>query len=155
MALTGVFKADFAEFYTAVQKAEKHLTDFSAGADRAGARLNAMQDSFSGKKIIQDATLMSAAVERAGGASKLTATEMARVNTTVTEAIAKYAALGQSAPKSLTDLAEATKRVEAPTAGLSTKMVALGTAIGTMAAQALMSLAKLAVEGIGRLVTGM
>ncbi|MFH1604767.1 MAG: hypothetical protein ABIH03_12760 [Pseudomonadota bacterium] len=148
MALQGKFIADFASFYDAVQQAEVSLRGFETGAGKVEKSLNRMVDSFSGRKIIQDATMMVEAVERVGGASKLTESEMRRVNATVGEAVAKYAALGQSAPANLVALADATKGVEAPTAALNTKMVALGAAIGTMAAHAIEALGRLVVNGI-------
>jgi hypothetical protein len=58
MALSATFTANFASFYDAVAKAEVTLKDFGAGADKVGGRLNALANSFSGQKIIQDATLM-------------------------------------------------------------------------------------------------
>jgi len=113
--LTGKLGADFTSFYDAVQKAEVSLRSFESGSEKVGAALTKMANSFSGQKIIQDATLMVKAIDNAGGAATLTAKEMARVNTTVTEAIAKYTALGQQAPKAMTDLASATKGTDAAT----------------------------------------
>ncbi|HAM41642.1 MAG TPA: hypothetical protein DCP69_09985 [Candidatus Omnitrophica bacterium] len=109
MAVSARFSADFSDFYSAVQKAEVSLRSFETGAGKVESSLTRMANSLSGTKTIQQATLMAEAVARVGGASTLTAREQARVNATVTEAIAKYQALGQQAPKALTDLAAATK----------------------------------------------
>jgi predicted transcriptional regulator len=65
---------------------------------------------FSGDQVIQEAHQMAAAVEQVGGASKLTAAEQAKVNAAVTDAIAKYHALGQQAPASLQKLQRETEQ---------------------------------------------
>jgi len=105
----------------------------------------AMERNLSGGKSLQAAHNWTAAVAKLGGAtdglarsehilagaSKLTAAEKARVNSAVTEAIAKYTALGKTAPTAMLELEKATRKAEQPTHGLTTRMVALGTAIGT------------------------
>jgi len=112
MALTGTLLADFSKFNDAVKQAEVHLKSFETGAGGVEKSLNRMVDSFSGRKLIQDATQMTEAIDRLGGASKLTANEKAKVNAQVTEAIAKFGALGQSAPEAMRKLAEQTKAIE-------------------------------------------
>jgi len=114
-ALVGKFAADFASFYDAVQKAEVSLRSFESGSEKVASALTRMGNSFSGQKIIQDANLMTKAIDSAGGASTLTAKEMARVNATVTEAIEKYRVLGATAPKEMLALAEATKKTDSAT----------------------------------------
>jgi hypothetical protein len=79
MAITGRFEADFESFYTAVNKAEAKLTDFQSGAGKVESSLNRMVDSFSGRRLIQEATLSAEAIERIGGTSKLTADELQKV----------------------------------------------------------------------------
>ena len=111
MAITGKFLADFTAFYAAVQKADVELKGLETGAGRVETSLNRMADSFSGRKLIQDATLAAEAVERIGGATKLTEAEQAKLNALLTEGLAKYKALGLEAPKSMTDLATATAKV--------------------------------------------
>src|SRR5436190_1723318 len=111
MAVNAKFIADFDSFYGAVQKADVELKGLETGAAKVEASLNRAADSFSGRKIIQDANLAAEAIQRIGGVSALTEAEQKKVNATVTEAIAKYAALGQQAPKSLIDIQAATKGV--------------------------------------------
>jgi hypothetical protein len=66
---------------------------------------------FSGAKVISEAGAMAKAVEQFGGANKLTATEQANVNRVLSDAIAKYQALGQVAPKALRDLEQQTRQL--------------------------------------------
>jgi len=70
--VTGRFEADFANFKTAVDGATVKLRSFESDSTKVGAALTRMTNSFSGQQVIQQATLMTAAVERVGGAGKLT-----------------------------------------------------------------------------------
>ena len=105
------FEADFSGFQAAVRDAEVSLKSFDTGVGRVESSLNRMVDSFSGRRTIQEATLMTEAIDRIGGASRLTDAEMGRVNRTVSDAIAKFTALGQQAPPAMVELEAATRRV--------------------------------------------
>src|SRR6187402_3493577 len=98
MAVTAKFSADFSDFQSAVSKAEVSLRGFESGAGKVETSLNKMANSLSGTKLIQDAALMAQAVEKIGGASKLTENELARVSAQATEAANKLRALGQDVP---------------------------------------------------------
>jgi len=101
---TARFLADFESFYTAVDQSVHKIRDFEENAHKVETSLNRMVDSFSGTKVIQDATLMAEAVERVGGTSKLTESELARVAAKAEEAAAKMRALGMEVPASITTL---------------------------------------------------
>jgi len=109
MALSATFTANFSSFYDAVDKAEVKLKDFGGGAEKAGAKLNAMAQQFSGQKIIQEATLMAKAIGDVENYAKLTDKELAKVAATATEAVAKLKALGKEVPKDIQQMADATK----------------------------------------------
>lgn len=136
-----------------IAELKANLAEGKSQIETTTASMAKMAASLSGEKLIQSAHNITAAVNQIGGASKLTDAEAARVNATLTRALEKYAALGKEAPAAMVALAEATKRVEAPTEGLSAKMVAVGTAIGTMAANALMALGRLALDGVRALAS--
>jgi hypothetical protein len=74
------------------------------------AAMGKLASSFSGDKLIQAAHNVTAAVNAIGGASKLTESEMARVNATVQKAIEKYEALGREAPAAMRQLATDTTK---------------------------------------------
>lgn len=122
MALSGKLIADFASFYDAVQKAEVSLRSFEGGAGKVETSLNRMVDSFSGRKVITDATLMAEAVERIGGTSKLTEAELARVSATANEAANKMRAMGVDVPPGLQKIADATKQATVAGEGWSTQL---------------------------------
>lgn len=110
--LRGLFLADFSDFEHAVTSANTRLVEFASGADKVGTRLDAMVDSFSGRKVIQDATLMTEAIERVGGVSMLTEKELARVSKTAAEAATKLTALGLDVPPGLQKIADEAKTVD-------------------------------------------
>lgn len=132
-----------------------NLTEFRANLAEAQAQLETtkqamqrMANGFDGSKIIADGNAIVKVVTDIGGASKLTETEQARVNAVVTEAVAKYEALGRVAPKGLRDLADATEHARQPTDELHTSfqkfdsiLASLGITIGSE------------VKGLGELTT--
>lgn len=140
MAVTAKFIADFSDFNAQIARAEQELEKFQTGIASVDRSMSRFAQDFTGQRVVQQATNMAAAVESVGGASKLTDAEMKRVNATLNEAIAKYKVLGQDAPKAMIDLEQATRKAETatkgldqPTSFLQTKMVALGSAIGSFA----------------------
>ena len=57
MPITGTFLADFSSFKTAVDQAEIKLKGLETGAGRVATSINKVADSFSGRKIIQEAEI--------------------------------------------------------------------------------------------------
>jgi hypothetical protein len=115
MAITGTFLADFSSFTSAVQRADVELRGMETSAGRVGQSLNRMVDNFSGRKIVQDATLAAEAVERIGGTSRLTENELRRVGATAQEAADKLRALGQDVPPGIQNIADAAARLKTET----------------------------------------
>jgi len=140
MALSATFTANFSSFYDAVDKADVKLKDFGQGADKVGGRLATLSDSFSGRKIIQEATLMAKAVEEVGGVTNLTEKELARLGATTNEAVAKMKALGLDVPKNIQKIADETSNANKKTTDW------VGT-LGTLAAAAGVAFSLDAVKG--------
>ena len=134
-----------------------------------GNTIKARESVLSGEKILKSANDWTAAVAKMGGATKdlvttenilagaakLTVQEQAKVHDAVARAIEKYTALGKQAPSAMLELekatrsaADTTKSAETATVGLSTKMIALGAAIGT----ALGAIAVKALSALGRAI---
>lgn len=107
MAISGTFTADFSSFNTAVQNADVRLKAFEGSSSKVETALSRMTNSFTGQKVISEATLMSEAIERIGGVSKLTESELARVSATAKEAAAKLTAMGQDVPPGIQKIADA------------------------------------------------
>lgn len=125
--ITAKFEADFASFYDAARQAVVELDGMEKGAAKAETRLQSMTDRFSGEKVIQDAQLMTEAIERLGGVSTLTEKELERVGRVTNEAVEKMQAIGLDVPKGMQAVADATKG-----AGDSTE--SLGVSVGNLAA---------------------
>lgn len=127
--LRALLTADTAEFDKGMRKASQTTQAFTKQTDQLGQRLTGqaarLEKAFGGEKMLAHANSLTAAVTKLGGATKLTHVEQTRVNNTLGQAIAKYQALGQTAPAAMVDLHKATST-------LTTKSVALGTALGTV-----------------------
>jgi hypothetical protein len=71
--------------------------------------LSRMTDSFSGRRVIQEATLTAKAIDDIGGVSKLTENVLKRVSSQAQEAAAKLKAMGMDVPPGIQKIADATK----------------------------------------------
>jgi hypothetical protein len=149
MSLTAKFVADFTNFYDACAKAEVHLLTFQSSATSVEKALNRMVTSFSGEQIIRQATLAAEAVERLGGASKLTADEQTRVNAIMTQAISKMQAVGVDVPQKFRDLASATSSWGNALSFVESSLGKIGI---VLSAGAVLNFAANAVEATSRLV---
>lgn len=115
MAITGRFLADFTSFQDAVQKATVSLRGMETGAGTVETKLNKMVDSFSGRRIVQDAELMSQAFEHlASKGIGLTNSELERMGRTANEAIAKLKAGGETVPPGIQKIADAANNIRPP-----------------------------------------
>jgi hypothetical protein len=126
MAVTATFKADFSSFTAAVDKAEIKLKDLESDARKVESALAKVAVSFSGQKIIQDAQLATKAIGDIANVTKLTENEQKRLNATVQEALAKYKALGQEAPKDMQALGDELKRIGDEASNMAPKAEAAG-----------------------------
>src|SRR5258706_12001077 len=109
MAVKATFVADFSTFLAAIDKAEIKLADLNKGAEKVGPTINRMVDQFSGRKLIQEASLMTIAIEKAGGVAQLTGKELEQVGNKANEASEKMKRLGYEVPPGLQKIADAAK----------------------------------------------
>lgn len=84
------------------------------------AAMGKLSTSLQGDRLIQNAHNIVAAVNQLGGAAKLTESEKARLNATLSKAIEKYQALGKEAPAAMVQLRDATKAADAATTNATT-----------------------------------
>jgi hypothetical protein len=142
-----------------LKKTTTLLGDFGKNFDTVSSKASKAQEavnkSFSGEKIITQAAQIVTAVEKIGGASKLTVDEQDRVNKSVSAAIDKYAALGQTAPAAMLALAQATEKV--PNSKVTDFFDDLGkhiiaSAAGFISAQAVIGGVEKAFEGLTEFV---
>jgi len=127
---TAKFEADFSSFLTAIDAAVFKLADLSKGSDKVQKQLDAMSDQFSGRALIQEASLMTIAVEKLGGVSKLTAAELETVGAKAAQAVEKMKALGYDVPAGLENLAKATQANAQASSNWSTSLQTLTGVLG-------------------------
>lgn len=149
MAQIATFSADFSQFDAALAQAREKLEGFAVSGRGVAASLERLAKSFSGANIIAEANKVVAAVEAIGGASRLTESEQRKVNATVTEALAKYRALGQEAPEAMRRLAKETTPVSAGLGQIGT------IAAGLVSGQAIIGFAEGAVRSLRSLTIGL
>ncbi|MFM9876851.1 MAG: hypothetical protein ACKVOG_03240, partial [Rhodoglobus sp.] len=94
-----------------VAELKKNLAEGKVQIETTTAAMSKLANSLSGAPLFQAAMNITAAVNAAGGATKLTRAEMDRHNVTLEKALDKYRALGQEAPAAMVALAEATKKI--------------------------------------------
>ncbi len=111
------FTADFSSIEKGTRSVGVAFKDLTITAQSAQKAVSQFGNNFSGRKILTDANAAVAAVRDLGGATKLTAAEQSKLNSTLTEALAKYEALGQKAPADMIALAKATERAESSLEG--------------------------------------
>lgn len=104
MAWTATFAANFEPFDRQLDQAKASLGQFEQDTKKVERGLQRMVSEFDGTKITQQAQTMASAVEKIGGAAKLTEAEQRKLNATVSEAMAKYRSLGVEAPASVQKL---------------------------------------------------
>jgi hypothetical protein len=128
--LVGHLSADFSSFTKAVDTAVISLKGFEGSASKVGDSLQRMADKFDGRKVIQDAILMAEAVEKIGGASKLTDKELARLGSTAAEAVQKMERLGMEVPANLRQIADGAKKAESATLDWRAALTSAASAFG-------------------------
>jgi len=110
MAVKATFSADFGSFQAQVRAATDSFVGFQTAAKNADETLTAMVDKFSGVKLLSQATVMVEAIDRIGGASKLTAQELQQVGRVAAEAVEKFKAMSSGpVPQAWMDLAKYAK----------------------------------------------
>jgi hypothetical protein len=146
MAVNAKFIGDFASFQDAVAKSEVSLKSFAEGANKVGPALNRMVDNFSGRKLIQEAEVMTRAIEVAGGQSTLTGEQLRVAGNKAAEAAEKMKKLGMEVPPGLENLAATTQKSSGFISQLGTEIVK--TAAGFITAQAVITGVKMAFDAL-------
>jgi hypothetical protein len=112
MTISGAILADFSSYNAAVEGAVVKLRSFGEGSNKVSASLSRMTDSFSGRKVIQEATLMAEVVARAGGTATFTKAELERMGAVGAAAMAKLVASGAPVPPGIARIAAEARSAE-------------------------------------------
>jgi hypothetical protein len=146
MALTARFTADFSQFDAALQGAAVSINTFERGVKSAAADLNRLASSLSGADIQRQAATLASAIESIGGAARLTASEQQKSLATLDQALEKYRALGEQAPRAVVELAEQLRKLRVANEGVeqsAKEATTAQTAVGRTSEGLTSSLAKL------------
>lgn len=104
MSLNARFTASFDEFKRQVDGANTTLGVFERGTKNAARELTRLEESYSGQRIIASAIRTAEAVERIGGVTKLTGSELESIGRIADEATEKLNKVGEAVPASLAAL---------------------------------------------------
>ena len=133
MAVKAEFQGDFRNFIAAIDAADVKLADFGKGAGSVETKLNRMVDNFSGRKVIQDATLMLDAFDRLREQGiELTDKELQRMGATASEAATKLRAMGQDVPDKMADLAKHAKTTNTGLESMTSTVKSLALSFGAL-----------------------
>lgn len=129
--LRALLTADTASFDTSMRKASVTVGNFGQQVAKLTPQAERIAKAFGGERLLQSANNLVAAVNKVGGAARLTEAEQKRVNAQLTAAIEKYRALGQQAPAAMIATERATRTVDTATSKWG---ATLGTARTALAA---------------------
>lgn len=87
--------------------------------------------------IANRASLAAQGLEAIGGAGKLTDSQLKAVNKTLQDGLSAFRALGQEAPDQLKQVADAVESAAKPMDSLNTKIIAIGSLVGNLLANAI------------------
>lgn len=128
-SLTVKIGADVSKLEQAMRGTEAVLSSFDRAVTASGTKLQSTFNGFSGSKIISEANAMVSAYDQlAKNGIGLTEREQRKLNATVTEAIAKYDAMGMLAPADLHRVRDATQQADKATKGMTGTLGSLKTA---------------------------
>lgn len=151
------FNADLVEAEARAKGIQQAFIQVGAGVSTNLGKVNDLVREFSGLPAVQRAEEFAGAIQKIGGASRLTADDQKRVNKEVAEALDHYRALGQEAPAHLVKLEKATRGVHESTGLLDESFMKMTAAFGAgalleRAASGLFEFGKSIVEDAGHLV---
>lgn len=153
MAVTAKFIADFSDFLSAAKSAEGALDKLSASAGVTERSVDKAAKSFSGESLIANAIKATEAVTAIGGASKLTESEMVRVNRTISTAIDKMKNLGIAIPPEIQKIGKELENSLKPSVfeRMTGGLAQFGLSLGTVSAGALLAFGKGAINAADKI----
>lgn len=101
MPIQATFTADVSSLRRNLETASTAITGLKRTSTQVNADLRRFGNDFSGVTLIRRAETMAKAIKDIGGAAVLSDANLKRVNATVSEAIAQYGRLGQTAPAAM------------------------------------------------------
>jgi hypothetical protein len=132
------------------------LRKFDLSTKQGMRSITAAVEQFSGQKIALEAEVMVRSVQMVGGVSKLTASELKHLSSVLDEAANKSQRLGNEVAPSIAKMRSEIERLPKPAGdgAASLGLIAgVAAAVATKALDAASALSRMAVDGIGQLIT--
>jgi len=124
------FTADISQFRQSLAQASTAVTAFDRTVGQVNTDLKKFGNQFSGATLTRQAETMAKAIADIGGATRLTDAEMKRANATISEAMAKYKALGTEAPASIRSLSQELQKLNTESAKVGTSLTGASRGLG-------------------------
>lgn len=112
---------------------EKLRAELAKGEAIIGTTSNAMKrmgDAYDGSRTVANANAAMLQIEKLGGVTRLTEAEQRKLHNTLSEGVAKYQAMGQTAPASMLAMRDATAKLESTTGSLVSNVKSLAGSLG-------------------------
>lgn len=109
-----------------LEDAKANYRAFARGIADTNRDISRQAFQLSGRQQIADTAKLVEAVTRVGGATRLVATDQARVNAALKQGIEHYKVLGKEAPKAWHDIERATRRADDARSKMAAGMAAMG-----------------------------
>lgn len=120
MPMQATLDADFSQFLGELDRTKRELLRWTPDVAKISKGLDRLSDSLDGSKTFAEAAKMVAALDRVGGAERLTAREARRIGPAIDEAAAKFTALGQRVPPEIAKAKTELDRLRQSTNGVGT-----------------------------------
>ena len=101
------------------QKAIKEIRNYQNEIVGTSSKVNSLMRDLGGDTLLRNAHNYTAAVEKLGGVTNVTAANQARVNKELQAAIAHYQQIGRTAPTAMLELEKATRQAETRVSSMS------------------------------------
>ena len=141
------------------RKLDRAMTDAEKMMDRSTQAVRRLEGAMRGDRLLSSANNIAAAIQKVGGATKLSEAEQARYNVTLQKAVEKYRLLGKEAPAALLAAERATRSLNQQAAVSVTSATKVSSAWRNAGQQAIGALSGMGVgrfagvAGIGAAVT--
>lgn len=130
--LTASFQADFSRFEASIQSVTVQAKTFDHAIKNSFRDLNRVVESFSGQELAVESARMVEAVNRLGGVSKLTDSEVRRLTGTLNEAAQKAGRLGEALPPSIAKMRAEIEKLPKPVGESVSGLGSLGSVMGKL-----------------------
>jgi len=126
MPIKATFTGDVTDLRRGTQQARDEFRKVGTEAEGAARQLRAVGSSFDGSRLEGQARRVASGIERIGGASRLTDSELTRNSRTISEVLQKYQRMGVEAPTHIRRLSAELQQAQVAAKQLATTTSGIG-----------------------------